>query len=749
MKRIKGIKLLFAFAALFMTVAMFSGCGSKESDSGGPDVQPVEDAAWTGNCTICHTYEVHTNISGIAGVNSDTLGRGSAITHECEACHGGGQYHHGDGPIPFPSPGGDRCATCHEQATAVLASKHNAEEAENFSMIADGHDTGKCQRCHTAEGSRAFATIIGAKTAYDVIYSYGATPTAGQTTEALPNLDADGNRILHNPVCATCHNPLTKTMVSIAGWDPNNNGTADQFDLCTSCHVYQLNNNGTLVGSGTVASGTAAFYHDTSWYRIIATTHYDNPATGYGLATNKIEGYNLRKNSANPCFDCHGHELTTHTRQNQTPPKPATNHTDWAKSRHGGKLLSAKYAVTQNPDGTWISTSTGQVDLVMAAGREDLIGAGWSWTHYNWDQTTGTGNRSTCQRCHTSTGSSNFFTNPTTYDPVNNDFSHLASWTAATGSPQNEMLYCWACHTSVETGALRNPGTPTFTYTNGATQTFPDVTSSNICVACHSGRETGDSIKLDADADGTRSFINSHYLSAGGTVFTSTGYEYAGRNYNNVTFYAHDQIARGTDARMATWETTNGTPGPCVGCHMSSPNKHSFANITKDDLTGAITAITSTVCSNCHTDAYAMTTTVLNDEEHEYHASLDTLAGAMTLKGIYYNAGSYPYFFTDATYVTAFTTWAAPYGFAFYKDTMGAAFNLNLLGHDPGGYAHNRYYSKGLIWDSIDFIDNGALDNSVPATITALETATTIDAATAAAARLYLGSTRPGDASRP
>lgn len=59
---------------------------------------------------------------------------------------------------------------------------------------------------------------------------------------------------------------------------------------------------------------------------------------------------------------------------------------------------------------------------------------------------------------------------------------------------------------------------------------------------------------------------------------------------------------------------------------------------------------------------------------------------------------------------------------------MGAAFNYNLLYHDPGGYAHNRVYVKRLIFDSIDFIDNGVLDGTI---------AVTGDAAT------YLGTTRP------
>jgi hypothetical protein len=33
------------------------------------------------------------------------------------------------------------------------------------------------------------------------------------------------------------------------------------------------------------------------------------------------------------------------------------------------------------------------------------------------------------------------------------------------------------------------------------------------------------------------------------------------------------------------------------------------------------------------------------------------------------------------------------------KNNMGAAFNFNLFEHDPGAYAHNRYYVKRLLYD--------------------------------------------------
>ena len=190
---------LFLIVALLASFTLW-GCGSSRdsSDVGGVDPGGViETAERTGNCTICHDFLVHTQLSGIAGVNPDAQGIGLAITHDCEDCHGGGQFHHGTGPIPFPSPDADRCATCHDQASLVVASKHNAEDETNVAMLADGHDSGYCQRCHTAEGFRNAINITGDHDdIVNGIVDFGETPGMGQV-EALEHEDAAGNTLLH------------------------------------------------------------------------------------------------------------------------------------------------------------------------------------------------------------------------------------------------------------------------------------------------------------------------------------------------------------------------------------------------------------------------------------------------------------------------------------------------------------------------------------------------------------------------
>jgi len=719
--------------AVSLFAAALAGCGSENKEgsigTGPGGVAKVDETS----CAQCHSTALEA-LTGDAIYANYNQSLHKLNNVGCQDCHGGGAMHKGIGPIPYSKPGNDQCATCHDTlVTAFVASKHGPTEFTIEAAVDENHR--KCSRCHSHQG--AIQANASGFTGDSDFMAANADRAPGILSEEL----TEGMK------CVTCHvthkTDDLRVPKALDGtpWKPSQRvGSAvstdnqQQFNLCTSCHSY-TNPDGTLVASGT--AGTAKFFHNTTWYRIIGTTHYDNPAT-----TSVIEGYVMRTNGANPCFDCHGHEYKTGTRQNQIPPQAATIYTDWAKSAHSGKLLEAKYAAAKDGN-TWKSNSTTTVEEVMAAGVTEETGAGW--VHYDWDSA----GRASCQRCHTATGAANFMTSPSTYSATNNNFAHLEAG-------QNEVLYCWGCHTNAGTGELRKPGAITENYagvnnagtgTTGTSVTvsYPDIAGSNVCMTCHLGREIGENIKTITDADGVLGFVNSHYLTAGGQLFGKTGYEYATRSYAKPAFFAHDKI--GTAAAPGT-----GSNGPCAGCHMTTPNSHSFLPVTKDSA-GAITAIASTACATCHAGAYALTPEALTAEEEEYVASLEALKAALAGKGIlFFNAHPYFYIDTNSNGIAdpgeivssnAFTNWAGVYGLALWKDVMGAAFNANLLIHDPGGYAHNRFYVKRLIWDSIDFIYDGVLNNDVAAAIDAQVTATRLDSATATAAKAYLGTTRP------
>jgi hypothetical protein len=742
-------RLAITLFCLLPMAAMLYGCGSSnKSGNGTPDtVATVGDTA----CVQCHSAakDPLTGEGLIDQYNKSAHASAASLNGTgCEACHGGGAQHQGVGPIAYPIPDATRCATCHTGTNSTvlqagLAMAGADEDPTNPSNHANGGYEGvatgeRCYRCHTGEGA-VLSNVAG--------YTGDATIINNDAYKLIQDRDFTKFKGIQ---CSTCHQhggALRAVNTRDAGgvvvaWDPNGNRKVDQFDLCTSCHTYQ-NPDGTLVASGTAASGdkpaTAAFYHNTAWYRTIASTHWDNPVTGTGaLGNTKVEGYVIRKTGANPCFDCHGHEAKTNTRPDTTPARPSTIHTDWANSAHAGHLLTQKIAAAKNPDGTWKARNTATVDDVMNAYTDDASGI--AWTHYNWDDSTGTAtDRKSCQRCHTATGAANYLNAPATYDPANNSFTHLSGWTTANKtSPQQEVLYCWGCHDNAGTGSLRKPGAITANYT-GNSYTYPDAKASNACISCHSGRETGESVKAATGDFSNKSFINSHYLTAGGTVFGNTGYHYTNRDYSIPAGDTHVKIGMGTTGNAAVDAAAKN--GPCAACHFGS--KNGSHNLKPYTVYSATDTSINPLCINCHTtrgegtnsyvtwlgdDATAATFTGTTHKAR-YQAGLEALRVLLQDKGYTFTAG-YPYF-AAKNWLSAGDTDTT--GNVTGKNNMGAAFNYNLLIHDPGGVAHNRRYTRRLIYDAMDWLDNNQLDYSVSATLAALP-----DPAYKAAATAYL-----------
>ena len=760
---------------LVLSVGVCGSSGNKEGAGGGGT--NVGDTV----CTQCHSavldpltqqsiivqYERSSPHKDVAAVNS---GNG------CESCHGPASQHNGVGPIQYPNPfagNGTRCADCHNgviapatDAPTKFAGSNHGDPAQF--TIEEGN---YCRRCHSHEGAvlSNIAGLTGNKEIVTNPVNYGAVPFT-TTYSAFQ--------------CSTCHEHgagLRLVMArdnnsNLANWDPDKNQEPGQFDLCTSCHTMYDYTGNTLLASGTAADNATGKpatgmvgYHETAWYRIIATTHYDNPATGLdnngaALPTgNVIEGYNLRKNGANPCFDCHGHEAKTGTRYAGTDNDARRSiYTDWAQSGHAGGLLKAKYDAA----GLETDRTLDEVDSVMISGvgatdctvvfgtLTRVTHAGDAWAHYNWDNSASSGGRKACQKCHTATGAANYLTSPATYNSSNNNFSHLSGWTSGTSgtysSPQNEVLYCWGCHSNAAKGLLRTPGPITAEYAGVSPEpVFPDSAGSNVCLACHTGRESGDSIKAKVGNFSNLSFINSHYLTAGGTVFAVTGYEYAGRDYTIPSTDTHDRIGRGLTGNAAV--DTNYTNGPCVSCHLDSRDQnnvnvkrsHTFSPFTRYSPTDNLAL--NPVCVNCHTTRGAGSNAFLawfGDEatgatfqgtthRARYQAALEALSVQLGLKG-YYFAESYPYFFMtpdNTASGNAVKNWLSPgdtdtTGATTGKNNMGAAFNYNLLKHDPGGVAHNRRYTRRLVYDAIDWVDDDIMNYSVSTTLNALDNAT-------------------------
>lgn len=429
------------------------------------------------------------------------------------------------------------------------------------------------------------------------------------------------------------------------------------------------------------------------------------------------------------------------------------------KARYVSKNYEKSCRSCHNPHDT-----TSRMNILRQwarSGKGDVTAAPWTYFDFKTRGTNTPGATpansfgADCVRCHTATGYINYLTNKS-----------IAPFGGASKTDGKEVLACNACHTDYSY-AIRQAGAVTAFYNKSTVSkfririsvTYPDIGESNLCLNCHVGRETGKIIKelsdptLNANKTITpggsynfknASFENSHYLTAGATVFKTSGFEfYSSYRYDNPSFYAHDKIGVGN------YQNT-GSSGPCITCHMK-PGNHTFLPVTKDN-NGNITALTSTTCNTalCHNGS--MGTTELEHQKVLFNAAMDALKEMLQSKLSIYFYTANPYFFTKpylvgyketgsctenlavknwqtggtATYSYSATTSSCRSATAVSgtidtgSNNMGAAFNYNLLFHDFGAFGHNRYYTRRLIYDSIDWLDDNLLNYSVGATLNAL-----------------------------
>jgi hypothetical protein len=726
----------FTYATLiasFMLTAALSGCGTGHKEGGiSATVAEVGDTA----CYQCHAATADP-LTGETFI--EQYQRSLHAELGCESCHGGGAQHNGVGPFPFTLNSGvtdaqkaARCAQCHDGVTqfkgktAPLTSSPNFSNGNHANPFSEeeAHEA-KCARCHSYEGS-----ILYGKDGYtgdaSILNNPAFQPVLGRDPETF------------GPIrCNTCHEhggnvrqaKTRDAAGNIVVWDPpqtrrgTGNKIIDQFDLCTGCHTY-MTNSGRLIGSGNILSiantaggftnvSTAAFYHNTAWYRTLTSTHYDQPASGTTASGTLIEGYVFRRVGQTvaggqvlktPCYDCHGHEFQANTRRvdpaatASVKARPETFFTEWAESGHAGKILNQKVAAAAGAP----NRTAAQVDAVMKAGVTEASGAAWS--HYDWDATmnaNGTSNRGDCQMCHTSTGYSNFVTNPATYSPVNNDFSHLDGWrkgtatvgtagTATTSSGQNELLYCWGCHSNAGAGKLRITGSATLSFPiDGTSVVINNVGKSAVCVVCHGGRGSVGALTAD---DVRSSRFQGHHAPTAGVMFaaqTHIAFEYAGQNYINPAFQ-HDKINAATD-------------GPCASCHMAN-KKHTFESVSSatNGTVGKIFA--QSLCNTCHG---SLPTTVLDDDKAGY-AQASTL-----LNNFVNNLTGFTNYLNLAITSANINTRNPDNSFLVPDEAYGAFQNGKLNGDEPCAYVHNPTYTRRIIFDSINWMDNGVLDNTI------------------------------------
>lgn len=448
---------------------------------------------------------------------------------------------------------------------------------------------------------------------------------------------------------------------------------------CQGCHGGGSEHNG--VGPLPYPDPSAAGKCFECHKNYLPKAHFRNMTSG---PDNVSSAMYVTKNYENDCTACHD----PHKADKGITPQ----HTDWAESGHG-----------------------------------NVNGAAWATEDFK--------ENSSCIRCHTSTGFINY---------VESGFTLPTTTFATADDKGREVLTCKGCHTNYNY-KNRTRLLAGFTAPYGivagvakAPMVFPSVGESNVCIPCHSGRESGASMVATVTNFANASFKNPHYLAAAAVFYGNGGFHFysSGVRYNTygaagktgkTANWSHGRL--GMDNYITSTNATvvasgaivdSGNKGQCLACHTGPTSTHTFSAIKAADATLASNSAGYTRgCYGCHTGTDMDMTAWVDEEKEIWNRMFDFFLwnfafnadGTLRTNPIY-ASDSYPYFYSDAAKTAALKNWtlAVPAGIGGTgAQTMGAAMNYKLLTSEKGSFAHNRSFGRALIADSIVYLQKGAV----------------------------------------
>ena len=382
-----------------------------------------------------------------------------------------------------------------------------------------------------------------------------------------------------------------------------------------------------------------------------------------------------------------------------------------------------------------------------------------------------------CVRCHSTTGFLNYassgFSDVQALPDLDGTRSNYPAYPSGSQNYQDrsrEGDNCNGCHTD---GRSDDPGasysyrlrpvprvTAYFNYSSTPlhqrawdvtykSPLYPDFGTSNACIVCHTGREIGLVIKL-ASVKGmdfsNQKRIDAHNQATASTMTTQVGFNYytSAQKYENSA-YRHTTIG------LAASGYSGGTNGPCIGCHMNNNRSHGFMPVKISSGTIIEVLSDQQTCSKCHnaqnSQHPARTPALLQGRKNGMAAAMKALqqmllhpkqssiyavgvADSAAKGGISYTAGGAP----------ILNQWTAAFGNGVVPGsgnpavpggpdavtagayTMGAAFNYEVIVNQAGAYAHNARYVRRMIYDSIDWLYDGSINQDAKAALDWLHT---------------------------
>lgn len=307
-----------------------------------------------------------------------------------------------------------------------------------------------------------------------------------------------------------------------------------------------------------------------------------------------------------------------------------------------------------------------------------------AWRHWDEDGEV----PGSCARCHSAEGLPVFLKNG-----VN-----------VAEEPANGMA-CTTCHDSLSDFTVYTVADVAFP--SGARLSFGEEDESNLCLACHQGRESTVSVNRAIGSLGNDevsdklTFRNVHYFAAGASVFGAEAqgaYQYADKEYNGRYTHAED------------------APNTCTGCHRQHDGTirtgtcedcHEGAETAEDVQLIRVTEDVELIDYDGDGNAEEPIREEILTMEEALLPAIYAYAANTVGTGIVYAPASHPYWFidtngdgvTDADEVNSdnrYVTWT--------PTLLRAAYNYQYAQKDPGDFAHNPDYIMQVLYDSLEAI---------------------------------------------
>ena len=298
-----------------------------------------------------------------------------------------------------------------------------------------------------------------------------------------------------------------------------------------------------------------------------------------------------------------------------------------------------------------------------------------SFVHWNKDGAV----PESCATCHSGPGLMDFL-------GADGSMAGKIDGPAPIGSP----IDCVACHNQAATDLEQ------ITFPSGEVMT--ETSASAICMVCHQGRESSDSVNAaiaggeDDTVNGDLGFLNVHYRAAAATLWGSSvrgGYQYEGKTYAERFAHVPDFNTCTTCHDPHTTKVV--VVDQCVACHKGAETVRAIRTTPADiDGDGDVKEGISAEISTLHEK--------LGEAIRLYATDV---AGAPVV----YDSHAYPYFFNDLNGDGASNPDEAKFPNRYLSWTprlLRAAYNYQFLAKDPGAYAHNPRYAIQLAYDSLE-----------------------------------------------